>query len=327
MVRTSGQEAYTAKRFVSVFEVRVNKEVLNRYRRQLLRMTGSIAVASLVESLNCRAQEVRPKKALEIKQGASTISVDDIRIYCEVRGTGPLMILLNGMWLDTLTNYFAVPFMDALAKHYTVLTFDPRGQGRTTLGNGPITYGRFAADVVRLMDKLGLDSAHFIGHSDGGCIQLNLLIDFCDRVKTATLLGTPYSHNAYNTKTKTLFSDWFAQMTHGLDVAESSEIHELGGRYRKVSPHPEKFHEMLLLQRKCYATEPNIGLRQLAGINRPVLVIAGGMDQFISKEHFKLLADTIPEAQRVDFPDMTHDIGPHLAAIAKAASDFTDKHK
>jgi pimeloyl-ACP methyl ester carboxylesterase len=96
-------------------------------------------------------------------------------------------------------------------------------------------------------------------------------------------------------------------------------------RYHNVSPQPERFEDMMLQRRKCYATEPCISQRQLAGIARPVMVIAGGKDQYVSGEGFKRLAESIPGSSYVEFPDMSHDIRPFVDRIAAAVSDFNDQ--
>ena len=118
----------------------------------LLGMAAGTAAATMGVRLKGYAQTAHPASSPALQPGVFTVAVDDIRIYAEVRGTGPLMILQNGMWLDSFTFHFGGAFMAALAKYFTVLTFDPRGQGRTSAGSGAITYGRFAADTARLMD-------------------------------------------------------------------------------------------------------------------------------------------------------------------------------
>ena len=71
---------------------------------------------------------------------------------------------------------------------------------RTKGSNAPITYGRMAFDAIGLLDYLGIHSAHVIGHSDGGCTTLHLLIDYSDRVRSATLIGTPFNTDNYPPK-------------------------------------------------------------------------------------------------------------------------------
>lgn len=289
-------------------------------------MAAAVTAAGPLLPLAGRARASRTDRAAALEPGTFTVEIDDLALYCEVRGSGPLMIVQNGAWLDTFTGLFTDPLMNALAKQHTVLTFDARGQGRSTAGKGPITYGRLAADTVRLMDGLGIDSAHFIGHSDGGCIQLRLLIDFSDRIHTATLLGTPYSHEAYSAKTQAFFSRWFDEMVRGEPMEDDLWPQGLEQRYLEVSPHPGRLGEMRLQQRRCWSTGPNVSLRQLATIDRPVLVVVAGKDDSVPPEQFAILADSIPGSERVHFPDMTHDIEPYVDEISKAATRFAAKY-
>lgn len=54
--------------------------------------------------------------------------------------------------------------------------------------------GDFVDDVLALMDALGLDQAHFAGHSMGGTVVMNLIAAAPQRVLSATLVnpGSPY---------------------------------------------------------------------------------------------------------------------------------------
>lgn len=257
-----------------------------------------------------------------LRRGRFTIAVDDLRVFCEVRGQGPLIVLLNGMWLKSFTDHFGTPLMAALARDFTVLTFDPRGQGRTTTGNGAITYGRFASDAVAVLDALGIGDAHFIGHSDGGTTQLVLLIDHPDRVRSATLIGTPYAHASYCADTQALFTRWYADMRRGVPVAMDAEAVALKAAYEAVSPQPAQAMAMLEARRACWSTEPNLSLRQLTTIRRPVLVFDAGKDEYIPPEQFRALADAIPDARRVSVPDLTHHVTPFAERIANETAAF-----
>lgn len=256
--------------------------------------------------------------------GQFRVDVDDLRVFCELRGAGAPTILLNGMWQDSFTDHFGAPLLAALAGHRRVLTFDQRGQGRTTLGKGRVTYGRFAHDTVRLMDRLNIGQAHFIGHSDGGVVQLELLRDYPERVASATLLGTSFSQDSYRPSVRAMFTQWFEQMRSGADVVETPHQLEKRARYERVSPEPQNFHAMLVAQRDCWATQPNFSLRELALIRRPVLVFSAGRDESMPPAQFDLLAASIPGAKRIAMPDMTHDIRPHIPQIVAAFVGFTN---
>jgi pimeloyl-ACP methyl ester carboxylesterase len=257
----------------------------------------------------------------ELPDGPFRLEVDDLVVYGRKEGSGPLLILQNGMWIDTFESLL-LPFFKALTSHFTVLTFDPRGQGRTSLGRGQISYARFAADTVRLMDKLGIEAAHFIGHSDGGCIQLNLMLDFPERVRSATLVGTPHDHAAYTEGGTAMMNAWYEEMTRGEETSIAAGLANYEATYSQISPEPGRLRETVVGRRNCWATEPNISVRQLGRIQRPVLVVVAGKDEFIRPEGFDNLVRSIPSARTVTFADMTHTLTPHVDEIAIATADF-----
>lgn len=306
----------------------------NLSRRQLAHFAGLLMLGSGMSLSGCSLTNVINRQPT-LRSGSFYKRIDDIDMYCEISGTGPLLINQTGVWLSSISgeDSHLRPWINELEKHFTVLTFDARGQGKTTLGNGPISYGRLAADTVRLMDMLDIPSAHFFGHSDGGCIQLELLLHFSDRVKTATLVGTSPNHQLYAPSLADAFDRWLEDA-----VAGNSQFRDLEGTllstevinqtrqlYAKYSPHPEKFDEVMRQQRRCWSTEPNISLKQLSIIDRPVLVVNAGSDPYIPAESMQALAAAIPGAERVDFSELTHDLTPFMADIATSTASFIAK--
>ena len=303
-------------------------------RRRILQVPAALAVGSY--AAGSQASEVAHGESVglgDLPRGEFYVDLDDIRMYCEVRGEGPLLIHQTGVWTVD-SKLIMEPVDDALSKHFTVLTMDARGQGRTTLGKGPTTYTRVAADTTRLMDELKIDQAHFFGISDGGCIQLKLLLNFEERVKSASLCGTPYSHDAYTPAVKASFELWRQEMLadsekhYGLDGEPQSveALEQLRARYESVSPHPELFSNVMKERRRCWATEPDMSLKRLSAIQRPVLVINAGADEYIPKSAFDALEKAIPGSESVHYPDMTHVPYSHAVEIADAVAAFTSQH-
>ena len=310
----------------------MKKHTVNSSRRHLIKAAGILALAPTVTQAG-GSQNKTIKTHAALPRGKFFQQVGDITMYCEVSGQGPLIILQTGAWMTSSidnTQWPMRPWIDELSKHFTVLTFDARGQGKTTLGQGPISYGRFAADTVRLLDVLGIKSAHFIGHSDGGCVQLDLLLHFSDRVKSSTLVGTPNNHQAYSQSLQTAFDISFKEMLAGngvfVDLQGQPYTPQAWDAMRRdyavYSSHPDQFEEVMRQNRRCWATEPNISIKQLACIERPVLVINSGKDPFIPTESLQILAASIPGAERFDIPELTHDISPFIKEVSKAAADF-----
>src|SRR2546425_2111357 len=96
-----------------------------------------------------------------------TISIGDAQLWYEEAGAGPPLLLISGLngigsWWATQVQY--------LAPEFRVITHDHRGVGRSTWSEITYSVDQMAADVVRLMDALGIDSAHLVGHSTGGAI-------------------------------------------------------------------------------------------------------------------------------------------------------------
>jgi len=97
-------------------------------------------------------------------------------LHYEIHGreSGPPLILSSG--LGGSANYWK-PNLPALAEHYRVILYDHRGTGRSDRAL-PDNYNveQMARDILSLMDKLGLERVHLIGHAAGGIAGLMLAI-------------------------------------------------------------------------------------------------------------------------------------------------------
>ncbi len=82
----------------------------------------------------------------------------------QTSGEGPALVLLHGL-LGSSLNMSAVA--RALSARFRVFNLDQRNHG-ASFHSGSMTYGDMAADVLRLMDSLGLACAALLGHSLGG---------------------------------------------------------------------------------------------------------------------------------------------------------------
>lgn len=74
-----------------------------------------------------------------------------------------------------------------LAMQFEVLTYEPRGIGRTSQPDGPWSMVDFADDAAALMDAVGWDSAHVLGESFGGMTALHLAQGHPKRVSRMAL--------------------------------------------------------------------------------------------------------------------------------------------
>jgi pimeloyl-ACP methyl ester carboxylesterase len=100
------------------------------------------------------------------------VDTEGDRIVFDVRGQGAPLILLPGTPGDA-SAYALVA--EPMAVDHTVITFDPRGFGRST-GNEPRRYeiGQQARDVVSVLEAAGIERALVFGSSAGAEVGLEL---------------------------------------------------------------------------------------------------------------------------------------------------------
>jgi pimeloyl-ACP methyl ester carboxylesterase len=99
------------------------------------------------------------------------------------RGDGPeAVVMLNG-WLGDHTVY--APIFDALDHTaHTYVFVDCRGYGRSSELEGEYTMLEYAQDALEVMNHLGWQSFHVVGHSMGGMAAQRLMSLAGDRVKS-----------------------------------------------------------------------------------------------------------------------------------------------
>jgi pimeloyl-ACP methyl ester carboxylesterase len=103
------------------------------------------------------------------------IEREGVKVFYEVFGDGELTVLLMPSWsvVHSRSWKMQVPF---LARHYRVITFDGRGNGRSDRPAGADRYrsAEYAADALAVMDATGTGSAVVVSHSRGASYGLHL---------------------------------------------------------------------------------------------------------------------------------------------------------
>jgi pimeloyl-ACP methyl ester carboxylesterase len=108
-------------------------------------------------------------------------------IAYETAGDGAPVLLIQGIGV---TGSGWTPQVEALRGNFRTLVYDHRGLGGSRPCSGAITVEAMARDALALMDHLGWDSAHVVGHSMGGVIAQQLALDAPKRIRSLSLLCT-----------------------------------------------------------------------------------------------------------------------------------------
>lgn len=112
----------------------------------------------------------------------STLHVPGATLYYEVRGSGPILLLIHGGGGDADKLQLIA---DDLADRYTVVTYDRRGHSRSSLANQTENYRveTHSDDVHRLLAELTDEQAYVFGSSSGAVIALDLGIHHPEQVR------------------------------------------------------------------------------------------------------------------------------------------------
>src|SRR4051812_40292246 len=96
---------------------------------------------------------------------------DGARVYCEDRGGDGVPVVLHDGFGDSVEDLREWALVDVLAREgYRVVLADHRGHGRSDKPHDPAAYAMAlrVADAVAILDRLGIEPAHFVGRSWGG---------------------------------------------------------------------------------------------------------------------------------------------------------------
>ncbi|MCA9261934.1 MAG: alpha/beta hydrolase [Planctomycetales bacterium] len=113
-----------------------------------------------------------------------TLNASGVTLSFQTTGRGPDVVLLHGL---AANQAFWLPTALRLAERFRVTTFDLRGHGYSGMPTTGYTPWHMARDVVELMDRLGIQQSHLVGHSFGGVVALGVALKHAPRVRSLTI--------------------------------------------------------------------------------------------------------------------------------------------
>src|SRR5919106_2781263 len=116
------------------------------------------------------------------------VRVGDIDVAYKMFGQGDPIILYNGA-SDSM-DAWDPSFLTAISSNHTVIAFDQRGIGNSTVGSAPYTYPQLANDTAGLLDALKIPKAGVMGYSLGGHIAQAFTISHPEKVNRLILVAS-----------------------------------------------------------------------------------------------------------------------------------------
>ncbi|MDY7578443.1 alpha/beta fold hydrolase [Herbaspirillum sp. RTI4] len=122
------------------------------------------------------------------------------RLHYQVLGEGPPLLLQHGFTSSSgAWQHFG--FTAALQKHFQLIMPDARGHGLSDKPHDPASYTQAerVADVLAVLDALGIERTHFFGYSMGGWIGYGLAQSAPQRLRSMVLgAAHPYADTQWD---------------------------------------------------------------------------------------------------------------------------------
>jgi pimeloyl-ACP methyl ester carboxylesterase len=238
-------------------------------------------------------------------------------VHTEQAGRGPAVLLLHGFGASTFSWRKVLP---GLAESFRVVAVDLNGFGYTERPRDRESYTRQgqAALVLGVMDALGIDRAHFVGHSYGGALTLWIASRHPGRVRSIVLIDSaaptyPDDRRSGAAAFRPLaffFLRGYALRPSAIRKALERSIHDDSlVTPEMVRGYTERLHVEGLADAYQGLTAPRPGpveRVELETIDVPALVVWGTEDTLIPAESGHRAASRLPRATFVTLEKTGH---------------------
>jgi aminoacrylate hydrolase len=255
-----------------------------------------------------------------------TLEVPGARLQYQRIGKGPAVLLVQGVGV---IGEGWRPQVEALSERFTVVSFDNRGIGGSTFGEGKLSIEAMAADALAIMDAEHLEQFHVVGHSMGGVVAQELALRAPARVKSLSLLCT-FACGKQGARPS------MAMLVTGLRTRLGTRRMRRAAFLELVMPHELlQHHDRQALAEQLaplfghdLGDQPPVVMKQLGAMSRydarprlaelasiPTLVVIGAQDRIARPPFGRELAAAIPGARLVELPGAGHGVPIHSPPV------------
>jgi len=247
------------------------------------------------------------------------VKVNDIEMYYDVFGEGAPFLLIMGS--GSTSKDWPQPLLDYFSQHFTIIIFDNRGTGQTTVTENGYTMRQMAEDTAGLIEALNYSKVHILGASMGGMIAQELAINYPEKVDKQVLLctdcGGPHSIPMSDNDRENYL------MTHDPPPGMTEEeIHKIIMSLQYAPRFLEENYDTIL-QAKLTSQPRNLPRHVIKGQDRgyyefhdtydrlplikaPTLIVHGDEDRMIPVANGYILHERIPDSVLVTLPETGH---------------------
>ena len=247
------------------------------------------------------------------------LQIAEYKIHYELTGasSAPVLVLSNSLGT---TMAMWEPQLAEFEKSFRVLRYDTRGHGQSEVTPGPYTLGQLAQDVMRLLDALKIEEAHFCGLSMGGLTGLQLGLNASRRFRKMVVCSASAKFGTAE--------GWDKR----IEVVRASGMKQVAGQvierwftkeFREATPGKVETMRQMIEgispdgYVNCCMALRDADLRvRLSEVHAETLIISGTQDPVSPPVDGELLASSIPGARYCELN------ASHLSNV-EAAEEFT----
>ena len=267
-----------------------------------------------------------------------TVVVDGIKLKYEVSGSGEAAIFIHGAFIAD--SFRPLLFEPVLAQHYKLIMYHRRGYAGSSHSGVPVSIAQQAADCRAVLRHLGIERAHIVGHSLGGCIAIQFALDAPDVVQTLALLepalivgSTGQSYRGAILHGQQRYRDGAREQ-----VIDESMQARYGAGYLAPLEHilPRAFEQAVANAATSFELdlpgwlEWRFGELEAKRITQPVLAVTGSESNVLWArfgETHRLLLEWFPTIEGFVLPGAAHGLQlQNPRGMAKALADFWARH-
>jgi len=232
-----------------------------------------------------------------------------VRIYYEVEGNGPPLLLAHGMgYGGNLNAWRTTGYTQVLKDYHTLILFDFRGYGRSDKPHDSSGYESDELnDITAVLDSLDIEKTHYFGYSMGASAGFKQAVRHADRFYSFTLGGmTPGAWPEEMVKALEISAElaklqktdpeaYFVKMESLLKRSFTSE---------EKSKYLEEYTGSDITSPMQYHKKSTLTDEELAGISVPCLLYCGDLDPFHNGAQESI--QHIPHATFVSMHGLNH---------------------
>jgi pimeloyl-ACP methyl ester carboxylesterase len=224
---------------------------------------------------------------------ADYASVNGLKMYYEIKGTGRPLVLLHGglCTIEVCLGKIRQPF----EKARRTIAIEQQAHGRTADIDRPLSTEQMAEDTAALLRQLKVRNADFFGYSLGGSVALGIALRHPELVRKVAIFGTPYSNEGM-----------VPGLVDNIKALKADDVpKQFYDGYVKVAPDPKQWPALVARIASMVPSSRGFAPEEVRSIKAPTLIMIGDAD-IVRPEHAVEMFRLHQHAQLSVLPGASH---------------------